>query len=146
MGRYILFEFDDNGSAVKVLNLFKDLLNSENAVDEDITRLGLIIAAQADLVGVFSKPSKLCDCVRPSERSLHGSTYGWWVCTTCKRPKHGSGHNLWNMLDPKGIGTKHKELMLHVKWIKGKDGKVVTARTGWQLKREISTVPTKGVL
>lgn len=129
MGRYILLEVNDNAAAQSILAL---LARKDDPTEFDPRTLSYLLGAHAEAIGLFSKPGALCKCVVPSERSIRGSKFGWWVCTTCKKPKHGSGHSLLNMLDEPGLSSRDKELVLHVKWIRGEDGTVRTALSGWQ--------------
>lgn len=130
MGRYILLEVDDNAAAESILAL---LARKEDPEEFDPRTLSYLLGAHAEPIGVFSKPGALCKCTAPKpEQTIRGKKFGWWVCQVCKKPRHGAGHTLMNMLDDPATPGKHRELILCVKWIRGDAGDVRTATSGWQ--------------
>lgn len=113
MGRYLLIEFDDNDSADRM----RAQIDTAHANGK-----------QFRVVGMFSRPSTLCDCSTRSGKSVRGAKFGWWLCTECRKPKSGSSQTLGNMLDDEGTPAKYRDLFLALRWIL-RDGKVTTAQS-----------------
>lgn len=88
-GRYLLIEFDDEAAAT--------LLRAQiNAATKKGKRFRVI--------GLFARPGTPCYCVpvagdRSKNRYKRGSKLGWWLCTSCKRPRLGD-HDLVNLIKP----------------------------------------------
>lgn len=94
--RYLLLEFEDEASALKLKQQI-----------EAATRSG----KRFRVVGLFAKPqAPYCAC--PPERQMttktretslkRGRKFGWWVCTNCKRPAQNNA-SLVNLLKPRDI-------------------------------------------
>jgi hypothetical protein len=97
--RYLLIEFDDEESALRL----KEKL-------DDGSRQGRAYR----VVGLFAKPTGYCQCgfdtwtttkASPST-TKRGRKFGWWVCTTCKRPTSALA-GLINLLKPRDIINPH---------------------------------------
>lgn len=91
-GRYLLIEFDDDAAA-----------DSLRAQISKATGSG----KKFRVVGLFARPGRPCKCIiSPDKRSKdmvkRGDRLGWWVCTTCGKPRMGD-HHLKNMLAPDEI-------------------------------------------
>lgn len=99
MARYVLIEVDENATAERLC--------------AQITNAGKPMR----VVGIFSKPTKLCDCAVQSDTSVLGTRLGWRLCPECRRPKSGGSQTLWNMLDDEGTPSKYKELHIGVRWV-----------------------------
>jgi hypothetical protein len=78
MARYVVISFDDNDEA-------------DSFVKHNMLGHGSTIEA------VFAKPTVFCDSnkscfvklgARKSHSFTRGKKYGWWVCSTCKKPNH----------------------------------------------------------
>lgn len=114
MARYLLIEFDDNDSA--------DRMRAQiNAAEANGKRFRVI--------GMFSKPGRLCDCSTRTTSSVRGAKFGWWLCPNCRRPKAGGPQTLKNMLDDPGTPSKYLDLFLSLRWFKNPDDTVKTARS-----------------
>jgi hypothetical protein len=70
--QYVVVEFDDDAEAGAFA-----------------ATLGEGSDASVRIVGLYKKPSKFCECAAPSEKSVMGTKYGWWVCKVCFRPQKG---------------------------------------------------------
>lgn len=113
MGRYLLVEFDDNDSADRM----RAQIDAAEAKGKSFR-----------VIGLWAKPSKLCDCLVKSGKSIRGSKLGWYVCPTCRRPKAGSPQSMHNLLDDEGTPAKYREMFLSLRWF-FRDGRVTTARS-----------------
>jgi hypothetical protein len=116
--RYLLIEIDSAATA--------DRLRAQ--IDNSGEAKGMRV------LGMYRKPSQLCGCppepydpYQPNRVSVQGAKFGWWLCPSCRRPRPGSAQTLRNMLDVEGTPAKHLELMLSVRWVLDKAGKVRTA-------------------
>lgn len=93
--RYMLIEFDDEASALKL----------KEQID-DRSRAGRPLR----VVGLFAKPTRFCECgiegwtttSRQPSTTKRGRKFGWWVCTKCKRPT-ASESGLVNLIAPGDI-------------------------------------------
>lgn len=110
MPRYLLVEVDDNATA--------DRLRAQ------IDNAGKPFR----VIGMFSKATKLCDCVERSKTVVKGSKFGWWLCPECRKPKPGDGQTLFNMLDDPETPTIYRNLWIGVRWVV-RDGIVETLRS-----------------
>lgn len=104
-GRYLLIEFDDDTAA----SLLREQINRAAKAGKKFR-----------VVGLFARPGKTCGCAyipgeRSADRVARGAKLGWWVCSTCKRPRHGN-HQLKNLITPpevveprtfEGVDTLH---------------------------------------
>lgn len=103
--RYLLLEFDDDEAAAKL----------QLQINEASLR-----GRPYRVIGLFAKPTKYCECDpknhttgRAGDATLkRGRKFGWWVCTTCKRPSDGL-HGLVNLLKPSDIISPPT-------WVRGK--------------------------
>jgi hypothetical protein len=91
-GRYLLIEFDDDAAADRL----REQIDSA-------TRKG----KKFRVVGLFARPGRACQCVprkdqRAKDAVQRGGRFGWWLCTTCGKPRFGN-HNLINILKPKDV-------------------------------------------
>lgn len=93
--RYLLIEFDDEESALKLKGML-----------DERTRVGRGVR----VVGLFAKPTDYCQCgidtwtttkARVST-TRRGRKFGWYVCTVCKRPT-ASESGLVNLIAPSDI-------------------------------------------
>lgn len=91
--RYLLIEFDDEESALKL----KEKLDATEG-------------RRFRVVGLFAKPTAYCQCgvntwttTKASPANIkRGKKFGWWVCTECRRPT-SSLSGLVNLLKPRDI-------------------------------------------
>lgn len=113
MARYLLIEFDENDSADRM----RAQINAAEANGKSFR-----------VIGMFSKPGRLCDCLTDSGKSVRGAKFGWWLCAECRRPKSGSPQTLRNMIDDPETPAKYLELFLSLRWF-NRDGRVTTARS-----------------
>lgn len=102
MARYVVVEFIENADAEE----FIQRINEENA-DFRSQRLSM----RRRIAGVFVKPASICVCwdwqkanyrgpdpLKNKNRGIaEGLTFGWWVCSTCKKPRR-AGHKLRNQV------------------------------------------------
>ena len=91
-GRYLLIEFDDEASA-----------SSLRAKIDNATKAG----KKFRVVGLFARPGASCSCGalpgdRAKDKVKRGGRLGWWVCTTCKKPRLGD-HQLHNLIPLQGV-------------------------------------------
>lgn len=91
-GRYLLIEFDDEQSA--------SLLRAQI---DTATKKG----KKFRVVGLFARPGRTCICVpvrgiRAKDQFQRGSKLGWWLCTSCHKPRLGD-HQLHNLITPDEI-------------------------------------------
>jgi hypothetical protein len=92
VSRYLLIEFDDETSATSL----REQINKA-------TRSGKLFR----VVGLFARPGSSCQCAptrgeKIKDRFTRGSKFGWWLCTTCNKPRLGD-HQLTNILTPDQI-------------------------------------------
>src|SRR5690606_30964072 len=92
MTRYLLIEFDEDAQA--------DQLKRKIDVAEEGGK-GFRV------VGLYARPRSVCQCARPRDTKLkdlvkRGPKFGWWTCTTCRRPRMGD-HQLLNLLRGQGM-------------------------------------------
>ncbi len=87
MAKYVLLEFANDDEA----DGFQATMQSAYLDNPD---------AAIKVKGVFKKPTKFCECLKPSDRSLLGEKYGWRVCPTCVKPKRGAWQHPRNLLQP----------------------------------------------
>lgn len=93
--RYLLIEVDDADLADKLREKF-----------DDGSRQGRAYR----VVGLFAKPTNYCQCgidtwtttSRRVSTTKRGRKFGWYVCTTCKRPT-ASESGLVNLIAPSDI-------------------------------------------
>ena len=90
--RYLVIEFDEESAA-----------SSLRAQIDNATRKG----KKFRVVGLFAKPGTPCSCAalpgdRAKDRVKRGGRLGWWVCTTCKKPRLGD-HQLHNLITPQEV-------------------------------------------
>lgn len=86
-GRYLLIEFDDEAAA--------SLLRAQ--IDA-ASRKG----KRFRVIGLFARPGTPCSCPyvkgdRAKDRFKLGGKLGWWLCTTCRKPRLGD-HQLKNLV------------------------------------------------
>ena len=86
MARYLLVQVDDNARAAKL----QQKLDAVEGID---------------VVGMFGKPTKFCECAVRTDDSNRGQTYGFWLCTTCRKPKRGAMQHPFNLLED-GVPSK----------------------------------------
>lgn len=120
MARYLLIEVDSNATAER-------LRAQIDAADE---------AKGMRVVGMFTRATQLCEC-DPStyERTIGnaivtklGAKFGWHLCPACLKPRPGSHHNLYNLLDNRR-GTREAYNVVHIGicWIRDAAGRVRTS-------------------
>jgi len=105
--RYLVIEFDDEASASRLREQI-----------DNATRKGKGFR----VVGLFAKPSAYCQCdprTHVSDRNnrstlRRGKKYGWWVCTTCRRPT-AIFSGLVNLIKPRDIISPPKWFSKHWK-------------------------------
>ena len=93
--RYVLLEVDDVQLAERLMEKFND---------------GSRRGSAYRVVGYFAKPTDYCQCgvetwtttSRRVSTTKRGRKFGWYVCTTCKRPT-ASESGLVNLIDPSDI-------------------------------------------
>ena len=91
--RYLLIEFDDEDSALKLKE-----------------RIDAAQGKRFRVIGLFAKPTSYCQCgiagqtetKATKSRLRRGKKFGWWVCTVCKRPTSAIS-GLVNLLKPRDI-------------------------------------------
>lgn len=116
MGRYLLIEFDSDEEA----DAFDRNLEAE-------------APSSIRAIAMYSKPSSLCDCTEKHDQA-RGTTFGWYVCRGCLKPRAGSPQTLANMFDDNKTPSKFRELFLLTRWDKNEDG---TVKTRTSLPREL---------
>lgn len=113
MGRYLLVEFDDNDSA----NRMRAQIDAAEAKGRAFR-----------VVGMYTKPSTLCECENRSGKSVKGAKFRWYLCESCRRPKPGSPQILPNILDDPETPAKYRDLSLPIRWF-NRNGVVTAARS-----------------
>jgi hypothetical protein len=66
-----------------------------------------------NVVGIFKAPTAFCDNTdghRGKNGFTRGKKYGWWVCTTCKKPTKAWSENLNAVLGAAYNQVKSKDL------------------------------------
>lgn len=104
MAKYVLVQFDNDDDAdgfVKTLDMRSDVPDQ----------------ATMKVVGVFKKPTLFCECTTPSEKSVRGAKWGWWLCRNvgCGKPKRGQFQGHRNLRDPEGTRTEQRRIFINVK-------------------------------
>lgn len=128
MGLYVLLEFDDTDAGKKFMETMREAKAAEDPQGfEDYAISMAACTEQASLLGVFAKPTVLCECTSSSDKSFMGRKMGWWICPQCRRPKARSGQNLRNLLDKEVANTTRTGILsVHVQWVRDEDGRVRT--------------------
>jgi len=70
-------------------------------------------ASSLSVKGVFKKPTQFCTCP-PSDKSVRGKKYGWWVHKDCGKPKRGQWQHARNLLDPVDLHPRQRTIWLGV--------------------------------
>jgi hypothetical protein len=121
MARHVVLTFQSNEEA-------EDFVKAVQAASEEIPLafIGLeegdayivkSVEKGVEVLGMFAKPTQFCDCARPTESSVRGAKWGWFLDPRCAKPKR----KVWQY--PKNLLQKlsNKELMGP-----GKDDRLVT--------------------
>lgn len=104
MARYVVVEFIDNADA-------EEFIQREAERNEQTRKILPGTPFKRRVVGVFVKPASICVCwdwqkanyrgpdpLKNKNRGIaEGLTFGWWVCSTCKKPRR-AGHKLRNQV------------------------------------------------
>ena len=105
MARYVLVQFDDNGEA----DAFVKALSIEGGVffmgADGHFRNSTV--EKVNVLGVFAKPSKFCECAKPGDNLVRGAKLGWLVHRGCGKPLKNKWQHPRNLIDD---GPVHKGL------------------------------------
>lgn len=107
MAKYVVVQFDNNDEADSFVQ----------TISSGFDHLSSNANANIQIVAVFQKPTLFCECATPSENSVRGSKWGWWLCRNpgCGKPKRGQFQQPRNLLDPANIRTDQKRLFVNIK-------------------------------
>lgn len=118
MAKYVLVEFDEDKDAegfMKSLERGSVFVEYEhNGPVEDARGYGYIPRDKARTKALFQKPTKFCECKRPSEKQPIGKKYGIRVCTKCMYPIRRQWQHPRDLLLPEGVNPKDRTLYLGV--------------------------------
>lgn len=120
MAKYLLIEIDSNTTAERLR------AQIDNADESKGMRV----------VGMFTRATQLCECdpstyqrsIGNSVVTVRGSKFGWHLCPDCLKPRPGSHHNLYNLLDNR-LGTSMAYNVAHIGicWMRNAAGRVITS-------------------
>lgn len=120
MARYLLIEVDSNATAERL----------RAQIDAASEAKGMRV------VGMFTRATQLCECdpstyqrsIGNSIVTVRGAKFGWHLCPECLKPRPGSHHNLYNLLDDR-MGTRQAFNIVHIGvcWIRDAAGRVRTS-------------------
>lgn len=101
MARYILVAVDDNKRAATLIERLKTL-------------------AGVEIVGLFPKPTKFCECTGPHAKgpnswSVLGRRFGWHNCSECRLPRKGSQTYMKNLLNEADLPIEFNTCWVHVR-------------------------------
>lgn len=97
MAKYVLVEFANNDEAEAFASTIADAGE----------------ASSLTVRAIFQKPTQYCECP-PSDKSVRGKKYGWWVHKVCGKPKRGQWQHPRNLLDPQDLKPKERTIYLGV--------------------------------
>jgi len=87
LAKYLVLSFENDADAD---GFIKALQWHEQAMVPYIEQLfdaGNYEFVDCELVAVYKKPTKFCECTATKKRGwTRGKKYGWWVCDQCKKP------------------------------------------------------------
>jgi hypothetical protein len=84
MARLVILEFEDNDAAERFTQSMNNRLGPGSLPQASVAM------AYADVIAVFAKPTKFCECPASTKKSLSSfgksKKYGWYVHRTCGKP------------------------------------------------------------
>lgn len=124
MARYLLIEVDDNEMAGDLVAAIQDnpqgvfFYKKKDSLPDDKESYQVVELEGARVRALFGKPVNFCECP-PSDRSLRGQKFGWYVCADCGKAKKGACQHPRNLLDPIDMPIRDRDLYLGI-WEGGK--------------------------
>ena len=103
MAYLVLLDFLDEAQA---LSLVQDMLdNPDGAILTPVQENSIY----AELKGIYKRPTAVCEsggCGKRPAGFMRGLKWGWWVCSSCRRPSKAYWQNIfadgpfgYNLLD-----------------------------------------------
>lgn len=115
MAKYVLVEFDDDKDAEFFMkSLAVGSVFIEYGDDSIGGEYGYVDKDKARTKAFFQKPTKFCQCKRPSDRQPLGKKYGIRVCTYCRFPIRRQWQHPRNLMLPEDFNPKYRTLYLGV--------------------------------
>jgi hypothetical protein len=100
MAKYVLVEFKDD-------------------IEADAFAGTMVSASHATIrvAAIFKKPTLFCECETPSEKSVRGAKWGWWLCKNagCGKPKSGNFQQPRNLVEAEGTRTEHRRIFINLR-------------------------------
>jgi hypothetical protein len=110
VAKYVMVQFDNDNEADAFVNVM---------VPSEVQPPGAAAAftSSVKIVAVFKKPTIFCECSKPSEKSVRGAKWGWWLCknTGCGKPKRGNFQQPRNLVDPPNIRSEIRRIWLNIR-------------------------------
>ena len=102
MAKYAILQFDNDEEADAFIGTLQT---------------SLVTATTIRVVAVYKKPTLFCECENPSERSIRGAKWGWWLCknTGCGKPKKGNFQQPRNLVEAEGTRSEHRRLWVNIR-------------------------------